>query len=47
MNVVKKEEEPMPLGFSATRLGLDKSLEKQRLSANGALAHEGMGDERH
>ena len=27
-NVVKKEEEPKPYGFSATRLGLEKVLEK-------------------
>ena len=38
MNAVKLEEEPTPLGFSATRLGLDKSLEKQRMSA-GTMAH--------
>ena len=30
MNVVKKEEDPAPLGFSATRLGMEKSIEKQR-----------------
>ena len=30
MNAVKTEEDPMPLGFSATRLGLEKSIEKQR-----------------
>ena len=29
MNAVKKEEEPAPFGFSATRLGMDKSIEKQ------------------
>jgi len=38
MNVVKKEEAPTPLGFSATRLGLDKALEKQRLMESDALA---------
>jgi len=30
MTVVKKEEEPAPLGFSATRLGMEKSIEKLR-----------------
>jgi hypothetical protein len=47
MNAVKKEEEPTPIGFSATRLGLDKSLEKQRLTAGNAV-HAGMVEaERH
>ena len=31
MNLVKKEEEPTEYGFSATRLGLEKALEKTRL----------------
>jgi hypothetical protein len=30
MNAVKQQEEPMPLGFSATRLGMEKTIEKQR-----------------
>ncbi len=30
MNRVKKEEEPNPLGFSHTRLGMERSIEKQR-----------------
>ena len=30
MNLVKQEEEPSPLGFSHTRLGIEKSLEKAR-----------------
>jgi hypothetical protein len=30
MNLVKKEEEPQEFGFSATRLGLEKVLEKTR-----------------
>ncbi len=30
MNAVKKEEDPMPFGFSATRLGMEKTMEKQR-----------------
>ena len=29
MNLVKKEEEPAQLGFSATRLGMERSIEKQ------------------
>ncbi len=28
MNLVKKEEDPSMLGFSVTRLGMEKSLEK-------------------
>jgi hypothetical protein len=38
MNVVKKEEEPAPFGFSATRLGMEKSLEKQHLMPAGSAA---------
>ena len=34
MTSVKAEEEPMPFGFSATRLGMEKSLEKNKPSAN-------------
>jgi hypothetical protein len=30
MNTVKKEEEPAEVGFSATRLGLERVLEKKR-----------------
>jgi hypothetical protein len=30
MNMVKKEEEPTEYGFSATRLGLEKVMEKTR-----------------
>lgn len=30
MNAVKQEEEPTPQGFSTTRLGLERSLDKQR-----------------
>jgi hypothetical protein len=30
MNAVKAEEEPTPFGFSATRLGMEKALEKER-----------------
>jgi hypothetical protein len=35
MNVVKKEEDPTPLGFSATRLGMERSIEKQRFGMPG------------
>lgn len=30
MNLVKKEEESSPLGFSHTRLGIERTLEKTR-----------------
>ena len=30
MTVVKREEKPAPLGFSATRLGTERSIEKLR-----------------
>jgi hypothetical protein len=30
MNAVKQEEDPNPQGFSTTRLGMERSLEKQR-----------------
>jgi hypothetical protein len=33
MNLVKKEEESTQLGFSATRLGMDKSIEKTTAAA--------------
>ena len=36
MNAVKKEEEPTPIGFSHTRLGMDRALEKIR-SAVGVM----------
>ncbi len=40
MNTVKKEEEPREHGFSATRLGLERVIEKKRavLGANPAAA---------
>ena len=48
MNVVKQEEAPTPLGFSATRLGLDKALEKQRLMEDGTITKARMAQvERH
>ena len=30
MNIVKKEEEPSPFGFSHTRLGIEKVMQKMR-----------------
>jgi hypothetical protein len=30
MNMVKKEEEPSKVGFSHTRLGMERSIEKQK-----------------
>ena len=36
MNTVKKEEEPAELGFSATRLGLLRVLEKKRAMPSGS-----------
>ncbi len=36
MNSVKREEEPTQMGFSATRLGMERSLEKQRTAVTGA-----------
>ena len=33
MNLVKKEEEPTEFGFSATRLGIEKVLEKTKRTA--------------
>jgi hypothetical protein len=37
MNNVKKEEESSPTGFSATRLGMERSMEKLRptMAGNG------------
>lgn len=36
MNLVKKEEEDCPIGFSTTRLGIERALEKQRSSGGSA-----------
>lgn len=39
MNAVKREEDPNPLGFSHTRLGMERGLEKQNtatISSNSA-----------
>ncbi len=45
MNLVKKEEEPGPHGFSHTRLGMEKTLEK-RNSGNFAAGPPGEGPTR-
>ncbi len=41
MNSVKREEEPEPLGFSHTRLGMERSLEKQRRGETAVDARKG------
>jgi hypothetical protein len=46
MNQVKKDEEPMPFGFSATRLGLEKVIEKQRTMPAAELQPAGANAER-
>jgi hypothetical protein len=40
MNKVKKEEEPTRFGFSHTRLGMERSLDKERESVPSAAADE-------
>ncbi len=39
MNKVKQEEEPMQLGFSHTRLGMERALEKQH-AKTGAVEQQ-------
>ncbi|HUJ19642.1 MAG TPA: hypothetical protein VL197_16770 [Nitrospirota bacterium] len=46
MNRVKQEEEPNPHGFSATRLGMDKVIEKQNAKSAVAPA-AGQEQKRH
>jgi len=46
MNAVKKEEEPAPLGFSHTRLGMEKALEKTA-HAQGALSEVELINDQH
>ena len=41
MNLVKKEEEPTTFGFSHTRLGMEKTLEKNPHHAE-ALVHDAV-----
>ena len=43
MNQVKKEEESCPIGFSATRLGMDKALEKKKSPGAGMAMAAGAG----
>lgn len=38
MNRVKQEEDPLPLGFSHTRLGMDRALKKQAPESDNAVA---------
>jgi hypothetical protein len=47
MNQVKKEEESCPIGFSATRLGMDKALEKRKTGMTGMAVAAGAQAERH
>ncbi len=47
MNAVKQEEEPAPYGFSATRLGMDKTLEKQKSQPAGTPVGASVRTERH
>lgn len=37
MNTVKQEEEPTPVGFSHTRLGMERALEKQQAMPGAAV----------
>jgi hypothetical protein len=46
MNSVKQEEDPMPLGFSHTRLGMDRTLEKLK-GALGIAAQEPTSEMKH
>jgi hypothetical protein len=34
MNLVKKDEEPAEFGFSATKLGMERTIEKLRADKN-------------
>ncbi len=43
MNRIKQEEEPAPLGFSHTRLGMERSLERQKQGALSGQAREQNG----
>jgi len=47
MNVVKKEEEPQTFGFSATQLGMVRSLEKSRYSVSAPIASNATQDKGH
>lgn len=42
MNLVKKEEEPTTFGFSHTRLGMEKTLEKNSHHHAEALVHDAV-----
>ncbi len=47
MITVKQEEEPEPLGFSHTRLGMEKALEKKHLFVGAAASAVSAANERH
>lgn len=47
MNSVKRDEEPAAMGFSATRLGMEKALEKQKHPVAGMAAAVGQQAGRH
>lgn len=49
MNAVKREEDSCPIGFSATRLGMDKALEKKKNGMAGLATASAAGKaaERH
>jgi len=47
MTTVKQDEDAAPLGFSATRLGLDRSLEKQRSGMGAVSRPMGRDMEKH
>jgi hypothetical protein len=44
MNLVKKEEDPAPLGFSATRLGMERAIEKMGASPVAPAATDRNAD---
>jgi len=46
MNLVKKEEEPTSIGFSATRLGMDRTIEKQAASSVSPAATDRSANKR-
>jgi len=44
MNTVKKEEETNELGFSATKLGMERAIEKQRMGGTHRQASTASSD---
>lgn len=47
MNQVKKEEDPTEYGFSATRLGMEKVIEKQRYQVGNMMNAAPRSNEQH